>query len=115
MTAIRILIGDAVLPATLDDTPAGRDFAALLPLDLDLADYHGIERVADLPRKLDRTGAPARAAAHAGDIMLYAPWGNLAIFLEPFGSTPGLVKLGAVAGDLGALHKTGPARFEIAG
>ena len=76
MTKITVTVGETQLQATLDDTPAGRDFAAMLPLELRLSDYHGIEKVADLPRKLDTTDAPARYAAKAGDITLYAPWGK---------------------------------------
>ncbi|MET7388578.1 cyclophilin-like fold protein [Streptomyces sp. NPDC005529] len=66
--------------AILNDTPAARDFAALLPLTLDLQDFHGTERVADLPRKLETAGAPEAVAARVGDIAYYAPWGNLALF-----------------------------------
>lgn len=53
MTEIRVIVGEKTLTATLDTTPVAQDFAALLPLDLTLSDYHGIEKVADLPRKLD--------------------------------------------------------------
>lgn len=80
MTRIHVIVGHATLSATLDDTPAGRDFATLLPLELVLSDYHATEKVADLPRKLDTTDAPARYTPKAGDITYYAPWGNLAIF-----------------------------------
>ncbi|MFF0191002.1 cyclophilin-like fold protein [Streptomyces sp. NPDC005244] len=66
--------------AILNDTPAARDFAALLPLTLDLQDFHGTERVADLSRKLETSGAPEPVAARVGDIAYYAPWGNLAVF-----------------------------------
>lgn len=114
MTDIRILAGGEVLAARLDDSAAGRDFAALLPLELTLRDYHGIEKIADLPRALDRSGAPAKIAARAGDITLYAPWGNLAIFLKAFPETPGLVRLGAIDGPLDALRRAGPVRIERA-
>ncbi|MGI3165757.1 cyclophilin-like fold protein [Pseudooceanicola sp. 200-1SW] len=116
MTKITVTVGATVLSATLDDSPAGRDFAALLPLELELSDYHGIEKVADLPRKLDTTGAPAAYKPETGDITLYAPWGNLAIFYKPFSSSRGLVRLGAFDGALDALLQDGPvtARFERA-
>lgn len=61
---------------------AVRDFAELLPLTLDLEDFHSTERVADLPHKLDTSGAPEPAAAKIGDIAYYAPWGNLALFYQ---------------------------------
>ncbi|MBW8800790.1 MAG: hypothetical protein JF597_46725 [Streptomyces sp.] len=77
---IRVTLDGRRVDATLNDSPAARDFARLLPLTLDLEDFHGTERVADLPRKLDTSGAPAPAAAKVGDIAYYAPWGNLALF-----------------------------------
>lgn len=107
MTGIHVIVGDTVLPATLDDTPAGRDFAALLPLELTLSDYHATEKVGNLPRKLDTAGAPPRYAAKAGDITYYAPWGNLAIFYKPFQPASGLVRLGAFDGAFDALLRGG--------
>ena len=116
MGKIEITVAGTVLRATLDDTPAGRDFARMLPLDLTLSDYHGIEKVADLPRKLDATGAPAAYKPSAGDITVYTPWGNLAIFYKPFQSSRGLVRLGAFDGSIDALLKDGsfPVRIEKA-
>lgn len=55
------------MQGALDDTPAGRDFAAILP--------------------------PGTTPA-AGDISYYAPWGNLALFNRDFSYSPGLVRLG---------------------
>jgi hypothetical protein len=116
MTRIHVIVGNETLSATLDDTPAGRDFATLLPLDLSLSDYHTTEKVADLPRKLDTTGAPASYTPKAGDITYYAPWGNLAIFYKPFQTSRGLVRLGAFDGPIDALLKDGaiPVRIEAA-
>ncbi|MFF5452553.1 cyclophilin-like fold protein [Streptomyces sp. NPDC012950] len=79
---IRVTLDGRPVEATLNDSPPARDFAALLPLTLDLEDFHGIERVADLPRKLDTSSAPEPAAAKVGDIAYYAPWGNLALFYQ---------------------------------
>ena len=116
MIRIHVIVGHATLSATLDDTPAGRDFATLLPLELVLSDYHATEKVADLPRKLDTTDAPARYTPKAGDITYYAPWGNLAIFQKPFQTSRGLVRLGAFDGPIDALLKDGaiPVRIEVA-
>lgn len=79
---IRVTLDGHPVEATLHDSRAARDFAELLPLTLELKDFHGTERVADLPRKLDTSGAPAPAAAKTGDIAYYAPWGNLALFYQ---------------------------------
>lgn len=115
MTRIEVTVDGQVLSATLDDTTAGRDFAAMLPLDLVLTDYHGIEKIADLPRELDTTDAPASYAPEAGDITVYAPWGNLAIFYKPFQASRGLVRLGAFDGSMDALVRDGdiPVRIDL--
>jgi len=116
MTKIHVILADATLTATLDDTPTARDFASALPLELTLRDYHGIEKVADLPRKLDTTGAPRAYKPETGDITLYAPWGNLAIFIKPFSSSAGLIRLGAFDGSIAPLQRSGAltARIERA-
>lgn len=116
MTRIHVIVGNETLSATLDDTPAGRDFATLLPLEMTLSDYHATEKVADLPRELDTTGASVSYTPAAGDITYYAPWGNLAIFYKPFQTSRGLVRLGAFDGPIDALLKDGaiPVRIEAA-
>ena len=94
LVKIRIVAGSAVLTATLDDTEVARDFASLLPLALTLTDYAETEKVSDLPRQLSITFAPKGASAAAGDVMHYAPWGNLALFYRSAPHAHGLVRLG---------------------
>ncbi|WP_405628948.1 cyclophilin-like fold protein [Streptomyces sp. NBC_01174] len=77
---IRVTIDGQEVEATLNDSPAARDLASLLPLTLDLKDFHGTERIADPPRKLTTENAPEPLAPKAGDLAYFAPWGNLAIF-----------------------------------
>ncbi len=79
---IRVTLDGRPVDAVLNDSPAARDFAALLPLTLDLKDFHGTERVAGLPHKLDTADASEPVAATVGDIAYYAPWGNLALFYQ---------------------------------
>ncbi|MFH9008739.1 cyclophilin-like fold protein [Streptomyces afghaniensis] len=77
---IQVTIDGQPVDARLNDNAVARDFASLLPLSLDLEDFHQTERIAYPPRKLDISGAPAPAAPKAGDLAYYAPWGNLALF-----------------------------------
>ena len=89
---IRIVIDGTELRGTLDDTPAGRDFGAMLPLTLRLTDT---EKISDLPqRPSTEAGVPAGTAGSAGDITVYAPWGNLALFYRDFTYTDDLIRLG---------------------
>lgn len=93
---IQLEINGHRLQATLEDTPSGRDFYALLPLTLSAKDYANTETIADLPRKLTTQGAPAGIDPQIGDITYYAPWGNLALFHHDFGYSRGLIRLGHI-------------------
>jgi hypothetical protein len=104
---VQIRVGERSIPVTLDDTAVARDFATLFPLKLELSDYGGIEKIADLPRRLDISDEPAGYRPAAGDIAFYAPWGNLAIFLGGFRYSKGLVRLGRIDGGRDAVAETG--------
>ncbi|WP_377156325.1 cyclophilin-like fold protein [Roseateles sp. UC29_93] len=110
---VRLTVDGQVAMATLDDTAVARDFAELLPLTLTLKDYARIERIADLPRRLSVVGAPAGHTPTAGELTYYAPWGNLAIFLEGNVHAQGLVRLGQVDNGLAALQRPGPFKVRI--
>ncbi|MEU9323514.1 cyclophilin-like fold protein [Streptomyces canus] len=77
---IQVTIDGQPVAATLNDHAVARDLVSLLPLSLDLEDFHRTERIAYPPRRLGVSGAPAPAAPKAGDLAYYAPWGNLALF-----------------------------------
>ncbi|WP_327342872.1 cyclophilin-like fold protein [Streptomyces europaeiscabiei] len=97
---IRVTLDGRPVDATLNDSPAARDFAELLPLTLDLEDFHQTERIADLPRRLTTSGAPEPAAPKAGDLTYYAPWGNLALFYRDGDSaSDDLLILGTIDAD----------------
>jgi hypothetical protein len=92
---IRIVTEGRELRGTLDDTPAGRDFASLLPLTLQLTDFHGAEKISDLPRRLSNEDRiPPGTPGAPGDMTVYAPWGNLAIFYRDFTYSDDLFRLG---------------------
>lgn len=100
---IALTVDGTTLTATLNNSAAAESFAALLPVTLTIRDFHLTEKIADLPTRLDTTGAPAGTAARPGDITYYSPWGNLAIFYRDFDHSPGLVALGRIEGSLDAL------------
>ncbi|MGW3867165.1 cyclophilin-like fold protein [Streptomyces sp. NPDC005047] len=101
---IRVTIDGQEVEATLNDSPAARDLASLLPLTLDLKDFHGTERIADPPRKLTTENAPEPQAPKTGDLTYYAPWGNLAIFYKDGPSaSSGLLVLGHIDADANQL------------
>lgn len=111
---IRLRIsGERPIEAMLLDVPAGRDFAALLPLTLTLTDHAATEKISELPRRLPTAGAPEGFEPKAGDIAFYAPWGNLAIFHRGFHHSPGLVRLGAINTGIERFAVPGPMRVTI--
>ncbi|MCP2040765.1 hypothetical protein L1281_001355 [Neisseria sp. HSC-16F19] len=106
---IRFIANGQSINATLANSPAAQDFYRMLPLELELSDYAGAEKISYLPRKLDVRQAPAAVAAKSGNINYYAPWGNLALFYKAHEKSRGLVHLGRFDGDFSALlgkHKT---------
>ena len=110
---IKISAGDTVLTASMLDNATSRDFMSLMPMTLTLKDYAGTEKVSDLPRKLSTQGAPAGHDPSVGDITLYAPWGNLAIFYKDFGYASGLVNLGKIDSGIDKLSRlSGEVTFE---
>ena len=98
-------IGDTVISATIDDTPAGRDFYALLPLTLNMQDFANAEKIADLPKPLSLARALDGYSAESGDITYYSPWGNLALFYKSSAYAQGLVKIGRMTSRFDALSQ----------
>nr|WP_237557996.1 cyclophilin-like fold protein [Streptomyces sp. SID5470] len=97
---IQVTLDGRPVGARLNDSPAARDFAALLPLTVDLKDFHHTERIADLPRRLTTSGAPEPRTPKAGDLAYYAPWGNLALFYRDGDSANAdLLILGSIDAD----------------
>ena len=90
--------GEAVI--TLEDNATTRDFLTMLPATLTFEDYAGSEKISYLTRELSTTDAPDSYDPQVGDVALYAPWGNLAIFYGDAGSSSGLVPMGHVESGL---------------
>lgn len=110
---IRLTVDGQSAIATLYDNATARDFAALLPLSLTMEDYATIERVSNLPRKLSTQGAPDGMAPLAGELTHYAPWSNLAIFIQGRAYSRSLLPLGKVNEGLSVLARPGPYKVRI--
>ncbi|MHA4816101.1 cyclophilin-like fold protein [Streptomyces aculeolatus] len=99
--------------ATLNDSTAARDLATLLPLTVDLEDFHGTERIGYPARKLDTTGAPDASHPKAGDLAYYTPRGNLALFYRDGDRSPSLVILGSLDNPKDTDHLAAAERVRI--
>lgn len=88
--------GDHEIVLEVTDNPTSRDFIARLPMTVEFEDYANTEMISYLPDSLTTDGSPGSQPS-AGDLALYVPWGNLALFYEDFGShSDDLIPLGTV-------------------
>ena len=110
---LKITIGETVLTATMYDNPTTKDFISLLPLTLTLTDYNWTEKISDLPKKLSSKDAPGGHKPSVGDITLYAPWGNLAVFYKDFSYSSGLIVLGKINSGIDALKVPGSVNVKM--
>ncbi|MCP2179094.1 hypothetical protein LY12_000356 [Prauserella alba] len=84
-TVVRFRAGDAVVDVTIgEDTTATRDFLSMLPTTLELEEFDNSEKIAYLPRELDRDGT-AGSDPEDGDLIYYTPWGNIGFFYDASG------------------------------
>lgn len=67
---MKLIVGEKTFIATLADTPSAKAFVTKLPLTLDMADYGGFEKVANIGTlpSADRR----ENSLGLGDIMLYS-------------------------------------------
>lgn len=94
---IKISLWDKELIAEMENNATAKDFISLLPLTIDFQDYNAVEKVFDLPRKLNMLWAPAGIDPELWDIAYYSPWGNVALYYKDFSYSNGLVLLGRIA------------------
>ena len=81
---------------TLLDNATARSLWEQLPLTLEFEDYNSTEKSAYPPENLSQEGAPASYDPNVGDVTVYGPWGNIAIFYEDYGNSVGLIPVGHI-------------------
>ena len=97
---INIIVGEQTITATLEDNGAARDFLSRLPLEVTLEDYNnGTEKIFYPDPELNLDDTPRGCAPVAGDITIYEPWGNVAIFCRDWPESSSLIKIGHIDGD----------------
>ena len=101
---VRMEIGGQEVLLTLLDNPTARSLWEQLPLTLEFSDFNGTEKIAYPPEELSREGAPDTYDPAPGDVTVYGPWGNLAIFYQDFRDSTGLIPVGQVTSGLDILQ-----------
>jgi hypothetical protein len=110
-----LVVDGHIATATLADIPAAHQFAAMLPVELEMRDPFGQAKSGALPRALD-VGNAARVFDRATGGVYYCPDGGyLAVFYDDLGQQvppSGLVRLGVVDRGLDAIASAGN-RFTV--
>ena len=94
---IKITVGNREVTATMKDNVTARDFLSRLPIEVTMNDY-----------AFNTEGAPKGHTPSRGDIDLYAPWGNVALFYKSGSHSSELIHLGRIDGN-------GIEAFDVAG
>ena len=96
---IGITVGSRTITATMEDNAAARDFLSRLPLEVTLSDYSNAEKIF-YPSPALTTSEVARGCTPApGDITIYVPWGNVAIFYKKGSRSNDLIRIGRIDGN----------------
>lgn len=94
---INIIVGDQTITATMEDNGAARDFLSRLPLEVTLEDYNnGTEKIFYPDPELSLDDTPRGCTPAPGDITIYEPWGNVAIFCRDWSQSNSLIKIGHI-------------------
>ena len=97
----------------LNSSPASRDLYAQLPLNVEVENFGGNEKIFYPPKKLNVTDTPLARDVQPGALAYYAPWGDVVMFYGSFGSAAGLYELGrAVSGGAYVKGLSGTIRIE---
>lgn len=79
-TVVRFSSRTGSIDVTVEaDNHASRDLLSMLPVELSFEEFAGKEKIAHPPRRIDVTAAEPSSAG-PGDLAIYVPWGNLALF-----------------------------------
>lgn len=97
---INIIVGDQTITATMENNSAARDFLSRLPLEVILEDYNnGTEKIFYSDPELSLNDTPRGCTPVPGDITIYEPWGNVAIFCRGWSASNSLIKIGHIDAD----------------
>lgn len=79
----------------LNDNQSANNLYVQLPLNTTVENFSNNEKIFYLPKTLYTTDT-SLVNAQVGTVAYYAPWGNVVMFYDSFGSASGLYELGSV-------------------
>lgn len=80
----------------LNDSVESQNLYEQLPVTIEFEDFNNIEKIAYLPERLIADSSSKGFAPEAGDLALYAPWGNISFFYNDYNFSDDLINLGKV-------------------
>jgi hypothetical protein len=98
-------VGDRRFAITLNDSETAHEFAAQLPLTLDMSELNGNEKHAELPKELP-TNTSRPGTIREGDLMLYGTK-TMVVFYATFSSSYSYTRLGRVDDATGLANALG--------
>lgn len=104
---LKITIGNKTATAVVYDNPTTRDFVIQLPIMVDMDDFAGKEKIFYPPKKLSTAERKAVSDPKVGDINVYAPWGNIAVFYGSYSGSRDLIRIGRITEGIDALNNSG--------
>ena len=111
---IKITVGGKTITATMEDNASAQDFLSRLPLDVTMNDFGDTEKIFYPKPALTTEGVSGGCAPVPGDITIYVPWGNVAIFRKNWSHSGDLIKIGHIDGDgISALDVSGDIQVKI--
>lgn len=97
---VKITVNSQTVTATMEDNAAAKDFLSRLPLDVTLNDFNNTTEKIFYPKPaLSIDGVTRGCAPVPGDITIYEPWGNVAIFCKSWSHSNDLIKIGHIDGE----------------
>lgn len=97
---INITVDGKTVSATLINNSASRDLMSRLPLEIELEDFNNTTEKIFYPKpSLNLIEKKNGIAPVPGDITIYEPWQNVAIFCKSFRYSDDLIKIGHIDGD----------------
>jgi len=97
---MKIIIGNQTITASMESNAAAKDLLSRLPIEITLEDFNRTtEKIFYTDPQLNTTDVPMGCAPTPGDITIYAPWGNIAIFCKNWSYSSDLIKIGHINGD----------------
>ena len=112
---MKITIGNRTITATMEDNAAAKDLLSRLPLEITLEDFNSTAEKIFYPKpSLNMEGVQGGCAPVPGDITIYVPWKNVAIFCKSWPHSNDLIKIGHIDGNgIEALQVAGDIKVKL--